>query len=98
MKIKYKRMSKNEKKELIKDYRATDKGKNMYIRLIRLTIIGIIGIIYSICYFSYEYLNNSLSLSDYLLTIPLFLASIFFILMAYKLRIKVLNNYAIKKL
>lgn len=98
MKIKYKRLSKEEKKKVIAEYKKTDAGKVMYTRLTRLFIIGILGIIYSIWYFVYDYSNYDLTISDLLIIIPLFLASFFFILMAYKLRIKNLNDYAIKKL
>lgn len=98
MKIKYKRLTKEEKKQVIAEYKKTDKGKVMYTRLTRLFIIGILGIIYAIWYFIYDYLNYDLTISDLLVIIPLFLISFFFIIMACKLRIKNLNNYVIKKL
>lgn len=96
MKNKYQRLTKEEKKQAIKEYQQTEKGHGMMKRLTRLMIIGIIGIIYAIGYFIMEYTNYSLTLADLFLIVPLFLASLFFIIMAYKLKIKNLNNFVLK--
>jgi len=94
-KIKYDRMTKKEKKELIIKYKKTDKGREMYKRLIRLFIIGIICLIYSIYLFISNY--NNLTWVNYLMIIPLFIAAFVFMISSIYLRRKVLNQFAIKK-
>ena len=94
VKIKYDRLTKEEKKELLERYKKTDAGLVMYNRLVRLRVIGFIGIIFSIFLFLYEY--KTIELTDYLIVIPLFLASLLFIMMSFKLKRKVLNRFVIK--
>jgi len=95
LKTKYERMSKEEKKEVVANYKKTEVGKVMMMRLLRLTIIGLLGILYSIYWFV-SHLSD-LQWTDYLVMIPLSLISIFFIVMAFRLRKKVLNQFVVKK-
>jgi hypothetical protein len=94
MKTKYERMNKEEKKKLIEKYKKTKEGASLLKRLNRLNIIGIIGIIFSILLIIISL--KDFNILDYLTIIPLFLASILFIIMSYKLKKKVLNKFAIK--
>lgn len=95
LKTKYERMNKEEKKEVLKKYKNTDKGKEMMMRLYRLNVIGIIGILYCIFFIITEL--SRFTWKSYLIVIPLFLISIFFLFMSYRLKKKVLNQFAIKK-
>jgi peptidoglycan/LPS O-acetylase OafA/YrhL len=95
MKTKYERMNKDEKKKIVNEYKKTEKGLEMMKRLTRLNIIGVLGILFAIYLYIDGYKN--LEWLDYLAIIPLFLASCLFLLMSYKLRKKVLNQFAIKK-
>ena len=96
LKTKYDRMTKDEKKELLKQYKKMDAGKSMVYRLTRLKIIGIIGLILAISLVVFQI--KDIEMTDFLTIVPLFLASILFIMMSYKLKRKVLNQFAIKKL
>ena len=95
LKTKYERMKKSEKQNLIQEYKKTEKGKEMMNRLLRLNIIGGLLILYAIYYFISNYSN--LKWTDYLISIPILCIGCFFIIMSYRLRKKVLNNFAIKK-
>lgn len=95
LKTKYERMSKEEKKEVVVNYKKTEAGRVMMMRLLRLTIIGLLGILYSVYWFV-SHLHD-LQWTDYLVIVPLTLISIFFIVMAFRLRKKVLNQFVIKK-
>ena len=95
LKTKYERMKKEEKQKLIQEYKKTGKGKEMMNRLLRLNIIGGLLIVYAI-YTSVSNFSN-LKWTDYCISIPIFCIGCFFIIMSYRLRKKVLNNFAIKK-
>ncbi len=94
MKTKYERMKSYEKKKLIELYKKTSAGKVMMIRLLRLNIIGALLIIYAIYMFVSDIKN--LHWSNYLISIPIACVGLFFIIMSYRLRKKVLNQFAIK--
>ncbi len=95
LKTKYEKMSKKEKKKIVEVYKQTETGKKMMIRLLRLNIIGVLGILYTIFLFVYEF--KTIEWSDYMIIVPLLVISIFFLFMSYRLRKKVLNQFAIKK-
>ena len=95
LKTKYEKMSKKEKKKIVEVYKQTEAGKKMMIRLLRLNIIGVLGILYAIFLFVYEF--KTIEWSDYMIIVPLLVISIFFLFMSYRLRKKVLNQFAIKK-
>ncbi len=97
MKTKYQRMNKEEKKNLIEEYKKTTKGKESLSRLNRIMIIGLIGLIYGIGEALYSYIKDEIKISDYLTIIPLLIASFIFIIMSFNLRKKELNKFAIKR-
>ncbi len=94
MKTKYERMKPYEKKKLVELYKKTNAGKEMMKRLLRLNIIGAILIIYAIYMFVSDL--NDLDWTSYLISIPILCIGAFFIIMSYRLRKKVLNQFAIK--
>lgn len=95
LKTKYDRMKSYEKKKLIMVYKNTKVGKEMMKRLLRLNVIGGILILYSIFVFVSDI--KDLKWTTYFISIPIICIGVFFIIMAYHLRKKVLNNFAIKK-
>lgn len=96
MKNKYERLSKAEKKECRTMYYQTVKGKEMRLRLIRLLLIGSIGILLGIYNLGSGFYKNNIQWYDYCVSIPLLLASLLFIIGAYIIRKKVLNQFALK--
>ncbi|MCI9279694.1 MAG: hypothetical protein HFJ02_02705 [Bacilli bacterium] len=97
MKTKYQRMNKEEKKNLIEEYKKTTKGKEMLSRLNRILAIGLIGLIYGVGLALYLYSKDGIKINDYLTIIPLLIASFIFIIMSLNLRKKELNKFAIKR-
>ena len=85
-------LSKKEKIKIKKEFFQTDKGNNIKVRLKRLFIIGILGIIFSI----FLYVTHS-NIWEIISSISLLLASIFFIISSIYLYIRNLNNYLNKK-
>lgn len=94
IKTKYDKLTKDEKKKIIEKYKKTDAGLAMMNRLTRLLFTGIVGIVLAIGLFIYEY--KTIEMTDYLILVPLFFASILFIMMSFKLKRKVLNQFMIK--
>ncbi len=90
-KLKYYSLENSEKEKLKQDFYQTEYGKNIKMRLDRLFVIGILGIIFSIIL-----LIINKNIWDLVTSITLFLASIFFIIASFKVRIKKLNDYLIK--
>ncbi len=95
MKTKYERMNAVERRKLIEKYKRTETGKTMFFRLRRLNVTGILCLIFSVGLTILDW--NHLQLIDCLTIVPLFLASLLFIMMSYKLKKKVLNNFALKR-
>ncbi len=98
MKNKYQRLSKEEKKECKKAYYNTLKGKEINIRLTRVNLTGIIGILFSLYLYFNSKSNNSLDVLTIVIMVILSLASIIFLIMSFRLRRKCLNEYAVKNL
>ena len=92
-KLKYYSLENSEKEKLKQDFYQTEYGKNIKMRLDRLFVIGILGIIFSIIL-----LIINKNIWDLVTSITLFLASIFFIIASFKVRIKKLNDYLIKNM
>ena len=92
MKNKYQRMSKEEKKNLIIEYKKTEKGKYLMEKLRNLLIIGILSYIYS-----FYLIITAENVWNYIAASSLLLAGCVFIVASLKLRIKNLNKFAIKK-
>ncbi len=95
MKLKYQKLSKEEKNEVIKNFKNSDLGKQNKFRLIRILIIGIFSIIYSF-YCLYEYMNTN-NIGYLIFGITCILAGILLIVGYIKVRLKLLNAIAIKK-
>lgn len=96
MKNKYSRLSKEEKQECQKMYYQTEKGKEMHLRLIRLTFTGMLGILVGIFMLGNGIISEKIKWYDYLVSIPLILASIVFLVGAFQIKRKVLNQFALK--
>ena len=94
MKTKYERMTKEEKKELKELYKKTSNGKVMLDRLFRVNIVGILLLLYAV----YSFLSHieALKWSDYVVSIPIFIVGLVFLILSYRLKKKVLNQFAIK--
>lgn len=96
MKNKYQRLSKEERKECRTMYYSTPKGKEMHLRLIRLIIIGVIGILFGIYMIGNGIITNKVAWYDYAIAIPLLLASVTFLIGAFVIRQRVFNQFALK--
>ena len=96
MKNQYQRMNVLEKKRCRESYYQTEKGKEMKARLCRLYVIGGIGLLFSIYLVVSGYLDHSINWATWTMAILLALFSLIFIIGSYKIRQKVLNQYAIK--
>ena len=84
-------LSKDERNKLKEEFYKTDIGKDLKLRLTRLLIIGILGILFSI----YLFVSNT-SIFDIITGIILVIASLVFIIASFRLRITKLNDYLIK--
>ena len=96
MKNKYQRMNPTEKKALINKFKKDQRGNNLLIRLNRLLIIGIIGIIVSLIMALVNFQTENRAY-DYISAGILFIFSIVFIIGSIKIKIKELNKFALKK-
>ena len=94
IKTKYDQLTREEKKNLQIKYKKTEAGLAMTNRLFRLQIIGFAGFFLAIGLFLFQF--KTLTITDYLVIVPLFLASILFVMMSYKLKKKVLNQFIVK--
>ncbi len=98
MKKFYWRLSKKDKKLCKKNYYASDKGKSMNIILTRLCFTGILGVLVALYIVVNNYVHNQVDWSTWVASIPLFIASVVFIISSFYLRFKNLNLYAIKNM
>lgn len=96
MKNKYERMNSEQQKNIRKLYYQSEKGKTMMIRLNRLLIIGILGIILATCLGIYNYTNNK-NLWDYVSASILLIVSIIFIFKSIHIRAIEFNKQALKE-
>lgn len=93
MKNKYQRMTKEEKKALIIEYKKDSFGSAMIKRLTRLLIIGILSYAYAIFL-----VVTAENIWHYISASGLLIAGCVFIIGSLKLKIKNLNTFAIKKI
>lgn len=91
LRLKYYSLTKEEKRKLTINFYNTEFGKNIKLRLDRLLVIGILGILFSI----YLYIT-SINKWNIIYATILLLTSLFFILASHKVRIKKLNDYLVK--
>ena len=92
LKLKYYSLNKEEKNKLKAEFYNTEFGKSIKSRLNRLLITGILGIIFSIILFIFP--SNKW---DLITGIILIIASLFFIISSFKVRIRKLNDYLVSK-
>lgn len=92
LKLKYYSLSKEEKYKLKDEFYQTVFGKSIKNRLNRLLLTGIIGTLFSIYLFT-----NPANKWDIVSGIILTLASLVFIIGSFKVKIKKLNDYLVKK-
>ena len=85
-------LSKDERNKLKEEFYKSDRGKDLKLRLTRLLIIGIMGIIFSI----FLFISNT-SIFDIITGVILIIASLVFIIASFRLRITKLNDYLVKK-
>ena len=98
MKNKYQRMTKTEKKELKRKFYETTKGKEMKKRLLRLRIIGLIGILFSVCLVISGYISKELNWATWTMSIILMLCSCVYFIGSFTIKGKILNDFAIKNI
>ncbi|MBD9075141.1 hypothetical protein EGP91_04020 [bacterium] len=98
MKNKYQRMTKTEKKELKQKFYETTKGKEMKKRLLRLRIIGLIGILFSVFLVISGYISKELNWATWTMSIILMLCSCVYFMGSFTIKGKILNDFAIKNI
>lgn len=96
LKNKYQRMTKEEKAKIKNKYYATEKGREIKKRLDRLVVTGTLGIAFSFFLIISGYFSNKIEWYTWVMAIILFIFSVIYIVGSFKLRIKVLNQFAIK--
>lgn len=92
LKTKYQRMSKDEKKQLVSEYKNTEKGKYLLTKLRNVVIIGIISYAYAI-----YLILDAKNIWNYISAGGLLIAGAVFIVSSIRLRIKYLTMYAVRK-
>lgn len=97
VKNKYQRMTKTEKKELQQQFYETTKGKEMKKRLLRLRLIGLVGIFFSIFLVISGYISKELNWATWAMSILLMLCSCVYFVGSFTIKGKMLNDFAIKK-
>lgn len=98
MKNKYQRMSKEEKKALQEKFYKTEKGKDMKKRLLRLRMIGFIGMLFAAFLVVSAYFSKELNWATWLMSIILMACSVTYFVSSFVLKGKVLNDFAIKNI
>lgn len=98
VKNKYQRMTKTEKKELQQQFYETTKGKEMKKRLLRLRLIGLVGIFFSIFLVISGYISKELNWATWTMSIILMLCSCVYFIGSFTIKGKMLNDFAIKSI
>lgn len=94
MKIKYLRLTKEERKKVRELYYATPKGKALKSKL-RLVLFSSLGLLLCFIYLITDALMHSGSTWDYAYAICILVFAIFFLVAYFKLRLKRLNDYVV---
>lgn len=98
MKNKYQRLTKLEKKEALKEYRESEEYRNdIAVRLGRVKILSIIGILYAVFSFGFDFYFDTINIWDYVLDGLLLIACILFFIKANDFLGEQVNNYLISK-
>ncbi len=91
-KLKYYTLNKEAKKKLRSDFSETDYGHTLNKRLIRIFIIGIIGLLLAIyLLYTYETIWDLITISS------LLIASLVFIISPRMIKVSKLNDFLVKK-
>lgn len=98
VKNKYQRMTKTEKKEIEQQFYETTKGKEMKKRLLRLRVIGLVGIFFAIFLVISGYISKELNWATWAMSILLMLCSCVYFVGSFTIKGKMLNDFAIKKM
>ena len=96
MKNKYQRLSREEKKQVVKDFRAESEKNNNYMGVLnRMLILGIIGLIYGIASMLGDIFFFKASVLAYIIDGIVIAFSVFLIVQHYRIKGAVLNYYLI---
>ena len=97
MKNKYERLSRQERKEARLRFRDSgDFGANLYKRLTRLKVVSIIGIVYSIIAFIWDFYREAL-VWDYVLDAILLVFCVWFLYKSFDLMSSRVNAFLIEE-
>lgn len=92
MKTKYQRMTKEEKKQLLKEYEQTEKGSYILKKLRNVMIVGILSYLYAI-----YLIITSDSIAYYISAGVLLVIACIFIILSIRLKTKNLTMFAVRK-
>ncbi len=96
MKNKYQRLSREEKKQVVKDFRAESEKNNNYMGVLnRMLILGIIGLIYGIASMLGDIFFFKASVLAYIIDGIVIAFSVFLIVQHYRIKGAVLNYYLV---
>lgn len=98
MKNKYQRLSKEEKKEAIKEYRAESEKNTDFIHQInKMFVLGIIGAIYGVLAVAFDFIYPQTKIWSYIVDNIVLIFSIFLIIQRNRFLVITMNNYLINK-
>ena len=98
MKNKYQRLTREEKKAAIKEYRSVSERNDNYIRILnRMLVLGIIGVVYGIVSVVTDFLFTFTSVFNYIVDGIVLIFSTFLIVNRNKIVRTAINNYLIDK-
>ena len=96
MKNKYQRLSREEKKQVVKDFRAESKKNDDYMGVLnRMLILGIIGLIYGIASMIGDIFFFKASVLAYIIDGIVIAFSVFLIVQHFRIKGAVLNYYLV---
>lgn len=91
MKTKYQRMTKEEKKDVVEQYKKTEKGAYLLSKLKNVLIIGVFSYLYSI-----YMMITAENIWNYIGAGSLFIAGCVFVVASIRLRRKYINQFAVR--
>ena len=98
MKNKYQRLTREEKKAAIKEYRSVSERNDNYIRILnRMLVLGIIGVVYGIVSVVTDFIFTFTSVFNYIVDGIVLIFSTFLIVNRNKIVRTAINNYLIDK-
>ena len=94
MKNRYQRMTKEERKKLRKDYK--DSHAELKKRLDRVVIISIIGILYGIAMFIFDYYRNAVDIWSWIIDSVLVIVCVLLFVQSRRMLAREYNRFAIQ--